>query len=76
MAATFPRRAVATTIGHGAGLRSLLHLWRAQPALRQAMLMQAALFAPSAFWTILALRLEQPPFCSAPGWLSCSEPWA
>jgi hypothetical protein len=67
MAATFPRRPVATTVGYGAGLRSLLHLWRAQPALREAMLMQAALFASSAFWTILALRLEQPPFLLGAG---------
>jgi predicted MFS family arabinose efflux permease len=67
MAATFPRRPVATTIGYGAGLRSLLHLWRTQPPLREAMLMQAALFASSAFWTILALRLEQPPFLLGAG---------
>jgi hypothetical protein len=67
MAATFPRHPVATTIGYGAGLRSLLHLWRAQPALRQAMLMQAALFASSAFQTILALRLEPPPLLLGAG---------
>ncbi|MCI0753446.1 MFS transporter [Teichococcus vastitatis] len=63
MAAMLPRRPAAATIGYGAALRSLLHLWRGLPALRQATLMQAALFGSfSAFWTVLALRLEQPAF--------------
>lgn len=63
MAAVLPRRPAAATIGYGAALASLLQLWRGQPALRQATLTQAALFAAfSVFWTVLALRLEQPPF--------------
>jgi predicted MFS family arabinose efflux permease len=63
MAALLPRRPASAAIGYGQALGSLLQLWRGQPALRRATLMQAALFGSfSAFWTVLALRLEQPPF--------------
>ncbi|WP_250152273.1 MFS transporter [Ancylobacter radicis] len=63
MAATLPHSAPDSTLSYGRLLRSIGHLWVEFPALRIAALTQAALFATfTAFWTILAFRLEQPEF--------------
>ena len=60
---SLPHRPPRAEISYPAALASLLHLWRREPSLRRATMMQAALFASfSTFWTILALRLEGPPF--------------
>ncbi|HEV2678316.1 MAG TPA: MFS transporter [Aliidongia sp.] len=63
MAAALPRSVPHTDLRYGAALRSLAHLWRTEPVLRRASVMQAALFGSfTAFWTILALHLEEPAF--------------
>ena len=63
MAAVLPRNHPHLAMTYGAALASVARLWRNEPTLRRATLVQAALFASfSAFWTVLALRLQQPRF--------------
>jgi MFS family permease len=63
MAAVLPRSAPDTTHSYGSLIGSLGGLWSEFAALRKAAATQALLFAGfSAFWTILALRLQGPPF--------------
>ncbi len=58
-----PHSAPDTTHSYGSLLRSLGGLWSEFAALRKAALTQALLFAGfSAFWTILALHLQEPSF--------------
>ncbi len=50
-------------LGYGRLLHSILHLWKEFPALRLAAVTQAMIFAAfTAFWTVLAFRLQAPPF--------------
>lgn len=52
---------------YGALLASLGKLWRTEPVLRRAGFTQGMLFAAfTTFWTILALRLQQPRFHLGP----------
>ena len=63
MAWRLPRSYPDSKLGYGELLRSLAHLWREFGELRLAAVTQALLFAAfTAFWTVLALRLQQPPF--------------
>ena len=59
LAATLPRSQVKTRAGYGELLKSLVTLWRDEPALRRATMIQGCLFGSfTAFWTILALQLD------------------
>ncbi len=63
LAATLPSRAPATRLPYRTLLASMLSLIGEEPALRAAAATQTCLFASfSVFWTVLALRLEQPPY--------------
>ena len=62
MAIVLPRHKPDSTLLYPRLMISLAHLWSEFAELRVAALTQALLFAAfSAFWTILALRLQQPP---------------
>jgi predicted MFS family arabinose efflux permease len=59
LAAVLPRSQVKTQAGYGELLKSLVTLWREEPALRRATMIQGCLFGSFiAFWTILALQLD------------------
>lgn len=61
MALRLPQHRADPGLRYTHALRSLAHLWREFPPLRVAAFTQALLFASfSAFWTLLALRLQQP----------------
>jgi predicted MFS family arabinose efflux permease len=63
MAAVLPKSTPDTNHTYGSLIRSLGGLWSEFGALRKAAMTQALLFAGfSAFWTILALRLQEPRF--------------
>ena len=63
MMAVLPVSRPDSRLTYPALMKTLIHLWREFPALRRAALTQALLFgAFTAFWTILALRLQEPRF--------------
>jgi predicted MFS family arabinose efflux permease len=59
LAPVLPRSSPKTRASYGALLKSLAILWRDEPELRRATVIQGCLFGSfSALWTILALQLE------------------
>jgi predicted MFS family arabinose efflux permease len=59
LAATLPRGQAKIQASYGELLKSSVALWRGEPALRRATMIQACLFGSfTAFWTILALQLS------------------
>jgi predicted MFS family arabinose efflux permease len=59
LAATLPRRQARTRASYGELLKSLVTLWRDEPVLRRATMIQGYLFGSfTAFWTILVLQLS------------------
>ncbi|WP_408583373.1 MFS transporter [Paraburkholderia tropica] len=59
LAVALPKSSPKTQASYGALLRSLAALWREEPQLRNATLIQACVFGSfSALWTTLALQLD------------------
>lgn len=62
LALVLPRSRPQVRVSYAGLLASLLALIRDQPALRRATIVQSGLFAGfTAFWSVLALKLEAPP---------------
>lgn len=63
MLSILPHTPPDARLSYGRLLHSIVHLWREFPALRLAAATQALIFAAfTAFWTVLAFRLQAPPF--------------
>lgn len=63
MMMVLPHSRPNSELRYGGLLRSVAHLWFEFPALRLAAITQALFFAAfTAFWTVLAFRLQAPPF--------------
>src|SRR6202022_5161633 len=61
LAAVLPRSRPKTPEGYGALLKSLAILWREEPELRRATIIQGCLFGSfSTPWTLLGLKLRPP----------------
>jgi predicted MFS family arabinose efflux permease len=63
MLASLPHSRPDSTLRYGQLIRSIVCLWREFPALRLAAATQALIFAAfTVFWTVLAFRLQAPPY--------------